>query len=189
MESDNLTTTWRLAAERLDASGIPWLVWAGAAATCYGVTRPITDIDLFLQSEETDRILALFPEGQPKPARPSPQEHALDLGPLEIWWGTLALKGGKRSYPVAFDDAMRARSTRHPLLGVAAPIMAAEDVLVCKAILQRGPERGKHDLEDIQAIIQTQGARLDLAYTKARARACDALPRVAPCLQRLGLAL
>jgi|SRR5579859_893780 len=189
MGTDELAAVWRQVAERLDASGLPWCVMAGAAATCYGVTRPITDIDLFLQSEETDRILALFPEGQQKLKHSSPQEHALDFGLLEIWWGTLALKGGERFYPVAFDDALRSRITRRPLLGVSAPIMAAEDVLVLKAIMQRGPERGKHDLEDIQAIIQTQGQRLDRAYTKARALACEALERVAPCLQRFGLAL
>ena len=186
---DELAAALRLVAGRLDASGIPWCVMAGAAATCYGVTRPITDIDLLLQSAETARILALFPDGQPKPARPSPAEHGLDLGPLELWWGTLALKGGERLYPFAFDAALRARLTRHTLLGIAAPIMPPEDVILMKAILQRGPQQHKHDLEDIQAMLQNMGTRLDAGYMKERAAACAALERVAPCLARLGVTL
>lgn len=189
MADGELVETFRQAAGRLDASGIPWCVMAGAAATCYGVTRPITDIDLFLQSADTPRILALFPEGKPRPARPSPQEHALDLGPLEIWWGMLALKGGERLYPFTFDAALRARLTRRSLLGVSAPIMPPEEVILMKAILQRGPEHHKHDLEDIQAMLLTVGAQLDPGYMKERAAACAALERVAPCLARLGITL
>ena len=188
MDNSSLTTHFHQAAERLDASGMFWSVFSGAAATCYGVQRPITDIDISLHSEDTARILALFPDGQPKPTK-HPSEHALDFGPVEIWWGTLFLKGGERLYPVPFDEPMRLRVTRHTILGIAVPVSAPEDIIVLKAILQRGPEQGKHDLEDIQAIAHTLGNRLDLDYLKERASTCDALARVEPCLQRLGIQL
>ncbi len=187
MDTANLTETLRLVAQRLETSGIPWGVFAGAAATCYGVQRAITDIDLFLQSADTARILALFPEGQPKPAWHSPHEHGLDIGSLELWWGTLALQGGEHTYLIRFDEPMRQRITRQTLLGVGVPALAPEDIIVLKAILQRGPEQGKHDLEDIQAIHQTLGQRLDYDYLKARALACNALERVSSGLQRLGI--
>ena len=173
-------------AARLDASGLPWCVFAGAAATCYGVQRTITDIDIALHSEDTARILALFPEGQPKPTK-HPGEYGLDFGQVEIWWGTLFLRGSERLYSVPFDEPMRARVTRQNILGINVPVSAPEDIIVLKAILQRGPEQGKHDLEDIQAIAQTLGNRLDLDYLKERARSCGAQERVAFCLQRLAL--
>ena len=182
----HLTTLLRQTAARLDASGLFWSVFSGAAATCYGVQRPITDIDIALHSDETERILALFPEGQPKPTK-HPGEYALDFGPVEIWWGTLFLLGGERLYAVPFDEQMRQRVTRQTILGIDVPVCAPEDIIVLKAILQRGPEQGKHDLEDIQAIAQTLGNRLDLDYLKERASACDALARVRVCLQQLGL--
>jgi hypothetical protein len=184
----SLSAPLREAAERLDASGLPWCVMAGAAATCYGVTRPITDIDILMYSRETPRILALFPDGQPRPTR-HPGEYALDLGPLEIWWGTLRLKGGERLYDFTPDARLIQRVTRQQIAGVIVPIMPAEDVIVFKAILQRGPEQHKHDLEDIQAMLAAPGQRPDLAYMKERAIACGALERVAPCLQRFGIAL
>ena len=186
MEHAPLTTLLRQAAARLDASGLPWCVFAGAAATCYGVQRHVTDIDIALLSEDTARILALFPDGQPKPAK-HPGEYSLDVGPVELWWGTLLLQGGERLYPVAFDEPMRRRVTRQRVLGIDVPVSAPEDIIAFKAILQRGPEQGKHDLEDIQAIAQTLGSRLDLDYLKERARACQALERVQGCLQRLGV--
>jgi hypothetical protein len=188
MDNSSLADLLRQVAARLDASGIPWSVFSGAAATCYGVQRPITDIDISLQSEDTARILALFPDGQPKPTK-HPGEYALDFGPVEIWWGTLFLKGGERLYAVPFDEPMRRRITRQTILGIDVPVCAPEDIIVLKAILQRGPEQGKHDHEDIQAIAQTLGNRLDLDYLQERASACDALARVRVCLQQLEIHL
>lgn len=188
MGTASLSDAVQQAAERLNASGIPWCVFAGAAATCYGVQRPITDIDIALHSEETARILALFPEGRPKPTK-HPGEYALDFGPVEIWWGTLFLRGGERLYAVPFDEPMRQRVTRQTILGIDVPVSAPEDIIVLKAILQRGPEQGKHNLEDIQAIAQNQGNRLDIDYLKERASACQALARVRVCLQQLGIHL
>lgn len=188
MDNAPLADLLRQAAARLDASGIFWSVFSGAAATCYGVQRSITDIDIALHSEETARILALFPDGQPKPTK-HPGEYALDFGQVEIWWGTLFLKGGKRLYPVPFDEQMRRRVTRQSILGIDVPVCAPEDIIVLKAILQRGPQQGKHDLEDIQAIAHTLGNQLDLDYLKERASACGALARVEACLQRLNIIL
>ncbi|HEY7356181.1 MAG TPA: hypothetical protein VH590_06930 [Ktedonobacterales bacterium] len=188
MAAGTFADALRQGAERLETSGLPWCVMAGAAATCYGVTRPITDIDILICSQDTARVLALFPDGQPQPNR-HPGEYALDLGPLEIWWGTLYLKGGERVYAFAPDARLLQRVTRQQIAGVVVPIMPAEDVILFKAILQRGPEQHKHDLEDIQAMWERMGQRLDLAYMKERAVTCDALERVAPCLQRLGISL
>jgi hypothetical protein len=178
----------REAAARLDASGLPWCVMAGAAATCYGVTRPITDIDILICSADTGRILALFPEGQPKPPK-HPGEHALDLGPLEVWWGTLRLNGGGQLYDFTPDASLLQRITRQQITGVAVPIMPAEDIIIFKAILQRGPAQHKHDPQDIQAIQAARGKQLGLVYMKERAVACAALERVGQYLQRLGIHL
>jgi hypothetical protein len=186
MSTAPLSEALRETAARLDASGLPWCVFAGAAATCYGVQRAITDVDIFLQSKDAERILALFPDGQPRPAK-HPGEYSLEFGPVELWWGTLFLKGGERLYPVPFDEPMRQRVTLQTVLGIDVPVSAPEDIIAFKAILQRGPEQGKHDLEDMQAIAQMLGSQLDLGYLKERARVCQAWARVEPCLQRLGI--
>ena len=51
-------------ARRLDGAGIAWAVFAGAAATVYGVTRPITDVDILIPAAAGDQAAALFPEAQ-----------------------------------------------------------------------------------------------------------------------------
>jgi hypothetical protein len=56
---------------------------------------------------------------------------------------------------------------------------------VLKAILQRGRERGKFDVEDIRAV--AAGQRLDHAYLQRRAARCHASERVLALLQREGL--
>lgn len=182
MERDKLATgALRLVAGRLASSGLPWCVMAGAAATCYGVQRAITDIDILICAEEEERLLALFPEGQRKAG-----QNSLDIGPAELWWGTLPLRGGERFYDFISNAELIRRITHRSMLGLIVPVMSPEDVILMKAILQRGPERKKHDLEDIQAMLQTMGKQLDIGYLQERARACGALERVEPCLKSLG---
>jgi hypothetical protein len=39
-------------ARRLDGAGITWAVFAGAAATAYGATRPLTDVDILVPAAD-----------------------------------------------------------------------------------------------------------------------------------------
>jgi hypothetical protein len=57
MEAEILTL--KAVARRLDRVGIEWAVFAGAAATVYGATRPVTDVDILLPVAEQE-IVAYF---------------------------------------------------------------------------------------------------------------------------------
>jgi hypothetical protein len=63
--------------------------------------------------------------------------------------------------------------------------MAVEDVIVIKAILQRGLDRGKYDLSDIESIMISRIVPLDLAYLWERANKCQAASRVSAVLNRV----
>ena len=51
-------------ARRLDHAGITWAVFAGAAASACGATRPLTDVDILIPSAKAERLPALFPKAQ-----------------------------------------------------------------------------------------------------------------------------
>ena len=57
-------------ARRLDRAGIVWAVFAGAAAAAYGVTRPLTDVDILIPLANGDRVAATWNTrtGSPDPA-------------------------------------------------------------------------------------------------------------------------
>ena len=64
MTKPETTLPLREIARRLDNAGITWAVFAGAAASVYGATHPLTDVDILVPTAEGDRVTALFPEAQ-----------------------------------------------------------------------------------------------------------------------------
>ena len=68
MQQDEKKKQWALkdVARRLEASGVAWVVFAGAAATVYGADRPLTDVDILVPSSAGERLVELFPEGEIK---------------------------------------------------------------------------------------------------------------------------
>lgn len=85
--------------------------------------------------------------------------------------------------PFFLDEKMIERAQWKDLFGVEVPIMSVEDNVVLKAILQRGEDKGKHNIEDIQDMIK--GERLDLDYLMNRIQLCHAMERAKPVLQPL----
>jgi hypothetical protein len=79
---------------------------------------------------------------------------------------------------------MAARLQRHPIAGVAVPVVPPEDNIMLKAFADRGPEVGKHDWEDVQAMMAHLPA-LDWEYLRWRADTCGSGSRVRQALARL----
>lgn len=61
------------------------------------------------------------------------------------------------------------------------------DTILLKSILQRGAEKGKHDVEDIKAILEH--VELDLNYLKKRLLEANALEYTTPLFEKLGVPL
>ncbi|MFN3373587.1 MAG: hypothetical protein ACK44M_08495, partial [Chloroflexus sp.] len=56
-----------------------------------------------------------------------------------------------------------------------------------KLLLQRGPEQGKHDINDVAGIIRR--CQLDVTYLAARLKTMGALDIVRPRLSEFGVVL
>jgi hypothetical protein len=179
-------------AQALDDNGIWWAIFAGTAAIYYGSARELVDVDILLKSREdikrAHRALELFgptKPGERKKGGLSSFGFTLNIPGLEVDVAAetkLAIAG--REYPFAVDAAMENRvkkaelhKTREAAVqSLALPVVSAEDILVFKAIAQRGHEQGKFDLQDMEQIVKKQF--IDWRYVEERARRCGAYERV-----------
>ena len=161
-------------ARRLEDAGVTWAVFAGAAASAYGVTRPLTDVDILTPAADGERVAALFPGARVK-RRADGSVRGVELPGIDVVTGL---------NDIDLDAAMAARLARHVIAGVMVPVIPPEDNILVKALLGRGPEVGKHDWEDVQAMMAHLPA-LDWAYLRWRAGACGPRPRVEQALERL----
>jgi len=153
---------------RLRQARISWAVFAGAATSCYGSRREITDIDILVKSEDLEKA---------KAALKDVSMEGVDFG----CGAEIDTPQSKCSFYL--DDKMIERTNWRQLFGVRVPVMSVEDNIVLKAILQRGEEKGKHDIEDIETMVSHQ--KLDLEYLAERIRICHAEKRVNPLLRSM----
>jgi len=182
MSDKETTLTLSELARRLDSAGVTWAVFAGAAAAVYGANRPLTDMDILIPATEGERVAGLFPEAQVK-RREDGTVHMLTLPDFDLVAGLMWCDGGV-DHPVDLDAAMAARLTRHEIAGVVVPVIPPEDNVLIKAVWGRGPEVGKHDLEDVREMVAHLPA-LDWEYVHWRAGVFGAGQRVQQALDYL----
>ncbi len=157
-----MTLTLEKVARRLDDVGIVWAVFAGAAASVYGVTRTLTDVDILVPSAEGDRMAALFPDARMKRGDDG-TIRAVQLPDVDIVAGATTMD---------LDDEMAKRLTHHEIAGVVVPVIPPEDNILLKAMWGRGSEVGKHDWQDVQEMLAYLPA-LDWEYLYWRVKSCQ----------------
>ena len=160
-------------AAKLDGAGMPWALFAGAAASVYGAKRAVTDLDILVPHGAAQRLVELFPEAEL--AYPEPGLTHLTLPQVDLLAGLGA---------VDLDAPMAARSTRHEIRGVQVPVIPREDNILLKAMWGRGAEQGKHDWEDVEAMMATAQS-LDWEYLRWRAGALGRPDLVPGIMERL----
>jgi hypothetical protein len=168
-------------ARRLGRAGVTWAVFAGAAAAAYGAQRPLTDVDILVPLGEGTRVASLFPGAAVKREEDG-RVRSIKLPEVDLIAG-LTMFEGDVTYTVDLDDEMAARRTRHEIAGIEMPVIPAEDNLLLKAVWGRGAEQGKHDWEDVAAMLAH--VEVDWAYLRWRAAQCGPTPGVQRVLERL----
>jgi hypothetical protein len=152
---------------RLDEAGVRWAIFAGAAAHCYGSTIEVTDIDILIANDDLEKA---------KSTLKGVDMQGFDFGA----GGTIPTPQGACNF--FLDEEASARIQRRLFLSVDVPVISVEDNIIFKAILQRGEEEGKHDIEHIRDMVRHE--RIDLGYLKRRIRQCNAEKRVIPLLRQ-----
>lgn len=167
----------------LDENAIVWGVCAGAAAHLYGNRRPIQDVDILVANGSLQSIVNLLKSAQ----------KAVQFDGQRILWrgikifDDVTVRRAGAVYPFTLDEAMRTHLRRMPLLGAPVQVLAPEDILVQKLLLNRGAEQGKHDLADAAGIVRRQ--QLDQTYLADRIRLARAWPAIEPLMTELGVTL
>lgn len=140
---------------------IPYAVFAGFAVQLYTKNRKVTDIDILVPDLERAARAARFElhrEGDDQWAMPFPE--------AEVWGPVRVRRGGVTYVFPLTDEMIAARHTVELPLGVL-PLICPEDIVLLKALLQRGRDVGKYDREDIVAL--DKHYQLDRQYIGRRA--------------------
>ncbi len=169
-------------ANRLDGEGIVWAVFAGAAAAAYGATRPLTDVDILVRASHGERLPRLFP-GATVARRKDGVVKAVGLPGFDLVAG-LHWRDDNGTYTLDLDARMAERLTRHEVSALNAPVIPPEDNILLKALWGRGPDVGKHDWEDVQAMMANL-PNLDWEYLRWRAGACGPRQRTRQVVHQL----
>ena len=148
----------------MNASKIPWGVFAGAAARVYGSPRPLRDIDILIPSDAGDIVAAYFPDAD------LGYSHDGDISELMLP-GCEIIAGLTKYVCLEMDEPMIERLTTGLLLEIEISALSLEDNLVFKAVLGRGPEVGKHDWEDI-SMMMAGNNHIDWDYLRWRLDQC-----------------
>jgi hypothetical protein len=175
----NLAVVQRL----LDSKQLAWGVFAGAAAHLYGNRRPIQDVDLAVLPGQLSTIVQLLQN--------SGKAVQFD-GRRIIWRGIkifddMAVRRNGTVFPLSLDAPMRNHLRKLSLLGASVSVVAPEDVIVHKLLLDRNAESGKHDRADVEGILRRQ--TLDLDYLRERVRLMRAEASLSDPLRELDINL
>ena len=182
MDVDQFRAELARVSDILMPPGIQWAVAAGSAVYLYTGSRPPTDLDTLVRPEDLARMgetVGLAPETE---ATSWGEVTRIQLGETEIA-GRLVAKVDSKSYQYYLDSDMASHLRIVTYHGIQVPVLSPEDVVALKAVLQRGPEQGKHDLEDITALAAM--VPLDAAYLRLRLDRMGATERALPVLQTL----
>ncbi len=171
-DTQSLASLGEIAA-KLEGAGIRWALFAGAAASAYGAERVITDLDILVPHGEAQRLLELLPEAELVSLQPGLTHLALPEVDLLAGMGAVDL-----------DAPMAARITRHEIGGVRVPVIPREDNILLKATWGRGADQGKHDWEDVEAMMASAPA-LDWQYLRWRASTLDKPAQMKKIVARL----
>jgi hypothetical protein len=136
----------------LNAADIPFAIGGSGCLFVLGNERLPDDVDIYLPNDRHDEADRLFKctsyqyRSEQEDVRNSNPEgnHAIQLT------SALVLTAAGRRYDLSLTSEVLAHRLVAELAGERVFFYPPEDVLLIKALLQRGADVGKHDVEDIR---------------------------------------
>ncbi|MEN3362024.1 MAG: hypothetical protein V7637_6006 [Mycobacteriales bacterium] len=153
--------------EVADASGLPYAVMGGIAASALGRERWTHDIDLFVRPEHARPLLERFAAaGFSTEERDQDWLFKASRGPVVVDL-IFQVTADAAAWAIEFDEQMSQRVRRVGFLGVRLPVISPEDLIVIKAVVHK-EHRARHWF-DALGLIAAGG--LDWPYLLRRAEA------------------
>ena len=152
-------------AQRLSASGTPYMVIGGFANLQWGRPRLTQDLDVTIAAddEQLERLLAvLAPAFRARVEAPMEFARSTAVVPLESAEG-VRIDMVIARLALEHEAIARARTVR--IMDIEVRFATAEDLILHKIISERS-----RDLEDVEGIVRRQRGALDLEYLRPRIR-------------------
>ncbi len=165
--------------KKLNTAHITWMIAGSGCLFLFGNERKPDDVDMFLKNDEHDQadtlfgIESFFYTSSTEHVRNSNPEgsHAIQLtSQIEFFLDN-------KKYSFEITDRVIQKRIQFEYEGNNFWVLPPEDVLLIKALLQRGPEVGKKDVEDINNFLKIY-PNLDREYLQARITELGAAERV-----------
>lgn len=165
---------------KINEAKIEWMLGGSGCLYLLGNNRIPDDADIYLRDKSHDIVDKLFNiksytyKSDVETVRNSNPEGSHDIQITSH----LKLNIEGKAYNLGITDEMiKKRRQIVEIDGNAIWLLSPEDVLIIKALLQRGPDVGKNDLKDIQSFMRVY-PNLDRAYIESRIKSLGAEERV-----------
>ncbi len=167
----------------LNDENIPYALFAGAAATFYGVQREIQDLDIVFPASERSLINKSFYNFFFKQKEDS--DFALSFKNLELIEGNLKYSIRGSEYHFTYDALMIAKRKTFLWKNNVIYFMSVEDTIVLKIILQREYNGVPYDIEDVIILLQHNKIDTDyLAFRVQKSKIEVEFNRILPILKK-----
>ena len=153
---------------KLEAASIEYMIGGSVASSIYGEPRTTRDVDFIVEVDAAslaslvdalDRSRTYVDEPSPGQSVFAGQVYNL-LDTHSGWKADLVVRRAR-----TFSVNEFARRVQRDVLGTAAMVASAEDVLLTKLEWSRASGSSRQ-LEDARGIVKVQGDRLDIAYLR-----------------------
>jgi hypothetical protein len=169
----------------LESAGIRYGLYSSAHVVAFSGHRVPSDIDIIISVTDLPKLMELFPQSR---TEWSPNGIRVFVGEQDEieFIASIQVYASGQYFPYVLNDSAYSH-VKHCKLDedLTISLLDPADTVLLKAMLQRGAEQGKHDVEDIEALIMN--VELDLKYLHTRIQECRASDRVTSFLSDLGV--
>ncbi len=156
-----LAETLKIAAAALREARVEFMLGGSVAAWARGGPCPDSDLDLAIRPQDADAALGALAAAGMRPERP-PEEWLFKAWRDDVMVDLIFHPSG-----LAMDDQIFARADVLPVLAVAMPVMALEDVLIAKL---HSLDEHALDYSSLLAIARAVREQIDWSALRARAQ-------------------
>jgi len=173
--------------KKLSDNNIKYGLYAGAYVSLITSNRVPTDVDFVVADEDFDKLKVLFPHAQLKGDEknagglflyPS-EDHQIEF----MAKATVDMDGSH--YNFKMTDLAWNNTSLMEINGINIRLCNPIETILLKAMLQRGADKGKHDLEDIEALLNF--VTIDKNYLSKRLLECGQDERLLVVIRKYNL--
>lgn len=171
----------------LNKNKIKYGIFAGTAVTLFTSGREPTDIDILVADSDFKKLGTVFNGLYKRKCSASIKSSLFYINNNSVleFVSELDFIVDGISYPIRLTSLSGKHANKYKVGGVDVVLLDPVDTIIEKAIAPRGPEVGKHDLEDIDALLKS--VKIDRGYYVKRATEMKASEKVKDLLQKYSI--